>query len=431
MVASARLFPLSLSLLVLSSGALAQPSGTESTSPPAAEGQAPAPSEDAPPPAEPPAQPEEATAPGEPAPVPATPTAPGPGKSDRKRAEAFWDQADELYSGGRYREAIEQYLQAYELLEDSELLYSIATTYQQLENWQECVNYMDRFLAKARHGPKRDRAANARKSCDARISRDQLLIIESDPPAAKVYIDDRSKGVRGSTPFRNYVRPGAHIVWVELPGYEPIRQEIEVQVKEPFRINVAMRRVTHVGWMFVDCTITGAKVFIDGKNVGLSPFKEPLSYPDGRHQVVVERDGYTRFDKHVSVHKGETTVVDAYLVRTEFIGTWRTSIGWTANVVGLLSLAGGVVAWQFADREFNDTDRYDELAGYEKLGHGVGGGLLGLGFALIVWDRARDVIIDEHRNPDYSKPPEPTQAHRQAPVVPALTPTGLGLSFEF
>jgi hypothetical protein len=392
------------------------------------------PTEDAPAPA--PATPEAAPAEAAPAAPVAAPAAnPGLSPGDQARADRYWDEGEQFYGQGRYKEAIEKFSLAFEILQDVNLLYSIAVSYQQLERWQECVNFMDRFLEKAPVGPKRDRAQNARKSCDARIVRDQLLIIESDPPGARVFVDDKN-AMRGQTPFRTYVRPGAHKVWIEADGFEPIAQDIEVQVKEPFRINAVLTRIQNIGYLFVDSTIIGATVYINGKNVGLTPFKEALTYPAGRHQVIVERDGYTRFDAHVSVEKGATTTVDAYVFRTEFVPTWRTGVGWTANILGVLSIAGGIVAWQFADGgfgdgEFNDTDSFDQLALYEVIGYSVGGTLLAAGTGLIIWDRARDVVLDKDRNPDYGKPAGGSESGGAAPgaLAPGVGFRGFGFQF--
>lgn len=324
--------------------------------------------------------------------------------ADQKRADDLKGEANILFRDGRYKEAIEKFQRAFEIVRDIELLYNIGVSYQNLEAWQECVSFMERYLEKAAVGPKRDRAENTRKSCEARIERDQELTIESTPPGAKVYIDDRARGVVGTTPFRNYVKPGSHRIWVELDGYEPTDQTIEVQKATPFRMNVQLSQVQNRGWLFVDCTVIDATVYIDGKNVGLTPFQAPLAYGAGSHQVVVERDGYTRFSAQVKVDKGRLARVDAHLVQTEHNSSWRSPLGWTMNVLGILAIGGGVTAFFFAEEEFNDTDKFKELALYEKLGYGVGGGLLALGTTLIIWDKARDVIADEHKNPKYGEP---------------------------
>ncbi len=268
--------------------------------------------------------------------------------ADQKRADDLKNEANILFRDGRYKEAIEKFQRAFEIVRDIELLYNIGVSYQNLEAWQECVSFMERYLEKAAVGPKKDRAENARKSCEARIERDQELTIESTPPGAKVFIDDRARGVVGTTPFRNYVKPGSHRIWVELDGYEPTDQTIEVQKATPFRMNVQLSQVQNRGWLFVDCTVIDATVYIDGKNVGLTPFQAPLAYGAGSHQVVVERDGYTRFSSQIKVEKGRLARVDAHLVQTEHNSSWRSPLGWTMNVLGLLAIGGGVTAYFFA-----------------------------------------------------------------------------------
>jgi tetratricopeptide (TPR) repeat protein len=416
----ARLVAVGLIAILGVPAALAQPAG-----------------EDAPPPAAP-AAPTPA-----PAPPPAVPAVTAPPKvvltpeaeaqlsaADKTRADALRREATTLFSNGRYKEAIEKFRQAFEINQDIDLLYSIAVSYQNLEAWQECVNFMERYLEKAPVGPKRDRADNTRISCDARIERDQQLIIESDPPGARVFLDDKARGTVGTTPFRNYVRPGKHKVWVELDGYQPVMQDIEIQKAEPFRMNLVLRREQNAGWLFVDSTVIQARVYIDGKNVGLTPFKQPLAYGAGLHQVVVERDGYTRYNQQVMVNKGQVKVVDAYIVRAENFTSWRTPVGWTLNVVGALAIGGGITAWQFADKEFNDTDEFDQLALYEKLGYGIGGGLLAIGTTLVIWDQFRDVVLDEHKNPDYKKPVSKPR-DGEAPVGIGVGPSGVTFGFTF
>jgi hypothetical protein len=349
--------------------------------------------------------------------------------ADRERASRLEQEANQLYGEGRYKEAIEKYRLSHEITGDPNLLYSIAVAYQQLEAWQECVSNMEKYLEKAPPGPKRDRAENTMKSCDARIVQDQRFTIESDPSGASVFLDTRERSM-GSTPVTTFVRPGKHTIWVELPGYEPVQQDVEVQTKEPFRLALTLQRIQNVGWLYVDCNIIDATVFIDGKNVGLTPFKEPLAYPAGRHQVVVDRDGFTRFDQHVGVDKGKIATVDAKMVPRFTPSTWRSPVGWTANVLGALSIAGGIVFWQLADKEYNDTQKFKDYAFYEKLGYGVGGGLLAVGTGLIIWDAVRDEVPAEQRNPSYGEPAK-VPATASIRVVPLLGARSIGFGVTF
>jgi hypothetical protein len=354
--------------------------------------------------------------------------------ADEARASGLKGEGNKFYKAGRYKEAIERFQMSFDINQDANLLYSIGVSYQQLEAWQECVNFMERYLEKAPVGAKRDRATNTRKSCDARIETDQQLIITSDPPGARVFMDDKGRGVQGQTPFRTDVRPGKHTIWIERSGYEPVKQEIEVQKKEPFRLNVRLERFKNSGWIYVDSSVIDARVYVDGKNVGLTPFQEPLAYGSGAHQIVVERDGYNRFAQHVTVKKGQVTTVDAYVTRTEHLNSWRTPIGWTMNVFGIIAIGGGITAYLFNDvvdgGRFNDTDEFDELALYEKLGYGIGGGLLALGTSFIIWDKVRDVIDVEHRNPKYGDPVKLPDVNASLPNI-GVGPRGVSLGWTF
>lgn len=350
-------------------------------------------------------------------------------EADKQRASALNAEARALYRDGRYKEAIEKFRRAYEINLSVKLLYTIGVGYKNLQAWRECVNYIEQYLERAPVGPKRDRAEIERKACQGFIKTDQKLMIESEPSPAQVYIDDHSR-VQGTTPFQTNLAPGKYKIWVEKKGFDPFEREIQVQEKEPFRLNVTMQRVQNQGWLFIDSSVIDARVYIDGKNVGLTPFLKPLPYGAGQHQIVVERDGYTRFNTQINVQKGKVATVDAHLVRTENFSTWRTGLGWTFNVIGVLAVGGGVTAWQFADQEFNDTDKYKDLALYEKLGYGVGGGLLLVGTSLLIWDKARDEILDEHKNKDYGNPVK-TPTAKATPIHFGISPNGVAFGFRF
>ncbi|MGK0360456.1 MAG: hypothetical protein ACI9U2_002769 [Bradymonadia bacterium] len=357
--------------------------------------------------------------------LPVTPTL---SPADKKRALELKSEGSKLYAQGRYKEAIDKFSRAFAINLNIDLHYNIGVSYEQLEAWQECVSFLDRYIAKAPISPKKDRAANKRKSCEARLQTDQTIMIASTPKGATIYIDDKSTGVKGATPYTGTLPPGQHQVWIELDGHEPVSQTIDVQQGAPFSLNLQLRKFANQGWLFVDASIIDAQVYIDGKNVGLTPFEAPLPSEAGVHQVVVQRDGFTRFSTQVTVVKGRLSRVDAYVSQTETTNTWRTSLGWTLEVVGFLAVAGGVTAFFFAEEEFNDTDKFKDLALYEKIGYGAGGGLMVIGTALLIWDAARDVIAEKDRNKKYG---EPVKIGTPTAFRFGAGPTGVGFGFSF
>jgi len=352
-------------------------------------------------------------------------------KADKAKSAELVKEARRMYSSGRYEQAIAKFEEAYRISKDAQILYSMAVSHQQLRDWETCVSVMEEFIAKTPPGPDPilDRARNTRDLCEARIESDQALSITTLPAGARVYVGNRNAGVKGQTPLTMTLRPGKHRVWIELDGYAPVMQDIEVQKREPFTLTVTLTERQDQGWLFVDATVKGAKVFVDGQQIGETPFGGPRQLDVGVHQVTVEREGYTRINASSLVEQGQLATVDAYMTQTDTDSGWRSNLGGAAVGLGALAVAGGVVAMVFANDEFNDTDEFETLAGWERLGYGVGGGLMAVGISLIVWDLSRDVIDPAHKNPAYGRP---VQRPAAAPTTRLMVgPGGLGLGGSF
>lgn len=350
-------------------------------------------------------------------------------KADELRREAF-----RLYSSGLYEQSIAKFKEAYGLSKDPDLLYSMAVSHQQLRDWESCVAVMEDFIAKTPPGPDPtlDRARNIRDLCEARIETDQTLSIVTVPAGANVYVDNKNTGVKGQTPVTMTLRPGKHRIWIELDGYESVMQDIEVQKREPFNLSVTLKEERDLGWLHVDATVKGATVFVDGQTLGKTPFGPPRQFPAGPHQIIVEREGYTRFTGTPIVERGQLARVDAYMVQTDAGSTWRTNLGVASTILGALAVGGGVTAMVFANDEYNDTEDFETLAGLERLGYGVGGGLMAVGVSLIVWDLSRDVIDPDHENPEYGRPVSRPTPGAAAPTTRLMIgPGGLGLGGTF
>lgn len=355
-------------------------------------------------------------------------------EADAQRQEASLNKADQLrregnqlYSQGRYREAIAQFEASLKLKADIELFYSIGVSYQQIEVWNSCIYWMDQYLQKASDEAKRGRAINARKNCQSRIDVDQKIIVESNPTNAKVYLDDKRAGVVGMTPYERDISPGPHKIWVEMDGYELFYQNFIVSKKEPFKIKVQLSELKQYGFLYVDCNIKGAHIFVEGKNVGITPMTEPIKYHEGKFQVTLTKDGYSSSERIVEVSSGRIKSVDAVLIPLFTPSGWRSVVGWTFLVSSvILGTAGAIASVKLANEEYNDTDEFKKYADYEKMSYWIGGGVAALSLSLIIWDAAREEIPENDINLNYKKPiklPQRSAGRFQ------LNPLGFSLSF--
>ena len=320
------------------------------------------------------------------------------------------------YRNGNYQLAIQKFKELYRLTDDSDVLYDLALTYQVLRKWDECVGYMGRFLKEAPNNPKKDRALNTQQSCEARRAGSHLLPIETDPPGADVYFDNRKTPIQGQTKFAARVQVGVKRIWLELVGYEPVIKDIEIRKDEPMVLRVVLQRRIDTGWLYVDSNVRDAQVYLDGKPLQLTPFLRPVAVSAGPHQLKVMRDGFAPFHGQPIVERFLMTRVDVPLGKSQDSSTWRSSVGWTSTVVGVLAMVGGAVATHRANQYYSDTPEFDKIVGYERLGYGLGAGLTALGGSLLLWEYFHDNLLDSERNDLYGQPmetPDPPTGARQ------------------
>jgi hypothetical protein len=320
-----------------------------------------------------------------------------------ERIRSLRREAGQLYKNGAYDVAAQRLQQLFEMTDDPTYLFELAITYQQLYDWEKCVGYMGRYLETAPEGPKKDRARNIQQSCKVRQQGSQTLIIETEPRGANVYLGNRKTVIQGQTPFQAQRPTGVERVWLELEGYEPEIKDIQIRKDEPMRLRVILRKRVDLGWLFVDSTVVDAQVYLDGKALQLTPFDAPISVRAGWHQVKVQREGFTPLTERIKIDPFLLSRVDAQLARSSQVKTWRSNAGMLSVIFGVLGVIGGGTAMYLANDEYNDTAKFDELVGYQDLGYGVGGALIGVGTSLLLWDSLRDSVLDSDKNPDYGR----------------------------
>lgn len=319
-----------------------------------------------------------------------------PSEDDKARARAFYEEGQALFKKELYSAAIENFRKAHEIIPHPVNLYNIARAYEKLGDADNCVKmyeeYLD-FYKRKNNGKDPSDVVDVRAS----IAKCQLLqrpavTIESDPPGASIYLDDKGKLV-GQTPFTVKLDPGKYKLFLNLDGHVPFEQDLEVRPGQPLTLRFKLEKFQRVGNIRVKANVRGASLFIDGRNVGLTPYTELITVDEGPHQIAVSKDEYVPFNKEVKVTVNETVEVVSELYLREAPYTWKGYVGWTAIVLGLGAGVGGVLAGGEADKYFKDTDDFDKWATLQKVGYGVGGTLIGAGILLVVLEATDTSII--------------------------------------
>ena len=156
--------------------------------------------------------------------------------------------------------------------------------------------------------------------------------VTANVPGAEVWMD----GVKqGEAPLDiNNAEPGSHIIEVRAPGYAPRQQQVSVNAGSATVVSMTLQEgagttatppgagggVPAAGsaLLSVRTREPDARVSIDGAFIGTSPVEQQVS--PGEHFIIVEKEGFARFERRVSVKAGQTEVVDAEM---RSIGTVR------------------------------------------------------------------------------------------------------------
>lgn len=239
-----------------------------------------------------------------------------------QQARRHFTEGIEHFREHRYREAIQSFTLALQLVPSADLHYNIARAHEELSEYEEAIQHYQNYL--------RDRV---------------------DPP-------DRPQVER-------------HI--------EQLRERAEAA-----RQQAASQPTT--GTLRLTANRAGADVELDGEDAGTSPWEETREVSPGRHSLSLSREGYVPFRSEVSVEAGVPTAAYADLVpetryraiRSDRIFTWIT---WGLGVAALgASIGLGVEA---LSRQQTDLDDARTWAAYSDvfLGSAIGLGVVGL----ILW----------------------------------------------
>src|SRR3954469_19452480 len=156
-------------------------------------------------------------------------SAPDPTSEAGKRAEgkARYERGAEAYSAGRFKDAIDLFLQADALAPSAALSFNIARAYEKIGDDASTLQWFRDFRRRApdaKNGPEVDERIHALEGVLAKKGVQQVTIL-SRPLGATVIVDEQPVGV---TPFTGQLAPGTHRVVLWLRGYAESEQKLEL-----------------------------------------------------------------------------------------------------------------------------------------------------------------------------------------------------------
>lgn len=155
--------------------------------------------------------------------------APDPTSVEAKQAEgrARYERGVEAYSAGRFKDAIDLFLQADSLAPSAALSFNIARAYEKIGDDAASLQWYRDFRRRApdaKNGDEVDGRIHALEGVLAKKGVQQLTIF-STPTGATVIVDGQPLGV---TPYTGQLRPGAHELVLSLRGHADATQTVEL-----------------------------------------------------------------------------------------------------------------------------------------------------------------------------------------------------------
>ncbi len=142
------------------------------------------------------------------------------------------------------------------------------------------------------------------------VAQGGAIKVLSNVAAAHVFLDGKDMGQQ-PVELKD-VKPGEHIIEVKSEGY--------VNREEPVVVNAGSSTVLKIDLnpeaktearLKVSSPVPDADVYVDGASVGKVPVDMPIAA--GEHFVIVQLDGYKKFEATVRVEAGQTQTVPAVL----------------------------------------------------------------------------------------------------------------------
>ena len=269
-----------------------------------------------------------------------------------KKAQQAFDQAQMDYLAGKYDEAAQGFQDAYSARQFPQFLYNVGAAFHMKGKktndaaaYEKAVEFYRKYLAEDPQASDKAKVEKAIGVLEAEIKRLKdagaqptpqaapsaevqnlgdvqvrgLIVVESEPSNATIYLDDKKNGPHATTPWSGSLT-GEHKIIIEKRGYKVAEKVVVADPSKLFVLSAVMAEEDYLGWLEVTSNVPGAEIFIDDKEIG-AVGRTPLSQniKPGKHTIWISADGYDEYKEEVEVIAGETHTVKAQL-RGEPVG---------------------------------------------------------------------------------------------------------------
>ncbi len=238
---------------------------------------------------------------------------------DSYTGDEYFTLAEDSYEMGDFERARDYYIKAVGLLKDGTTL---AKAHERLAfiyaAFGEQDKVFDEFVSSLKLDPSlmldpelvSPKVYEAFVKARDEVVREGILVVNSDPPGAEVFLEGESIG---EAPVRKeHVKEGDYALRLVKTGYEVC--DGSVTIKKDVTLTVDEKLIRARGSLSVTTSPPGVQVVFDGRSAGTSPIQlENVS--GGTHTVSLKREYFEPFEVTVELEKGEAASFSAELKR--------------------------------------------------------------------------------------------------------------------
>ena len=157
-----------------------------------------------------------------------------------------------------------------------------------------------------------------------------LVVIDSKPQGATIYLNDKRSGPFGTTPWHGSLESKPVRLILESKGWKAEERQISPRSDKLIDVYIALSEEHYLGWIEISSNVVGADLFIDRKDIGAigrTPFTGQLK--PGKHTIFLEKFGYQPLQQEIDVPAG--TAMQHNLTMQKSQAGWVTITGKTTE----------------------------------------------------------------------------------------------------
>ena len=276
---------------------------------------------------------------------------------DAKTEEArkHFDVAQGLYNKGDYAAASAEFMAAYAARPFPAFLFNAAVCEEKQRNLPKAIELFTLYLQNAADAPDKDDVEKRVVALKAEVDRQAsptptsqpaaapvlpeaktkgLVIVDSKPAGASIYLDNKHKAPIGVTPWNGELE-GKHTIILELKGFKTAKQDVQPTQEKGWYYWFGLSEEHYLGWLEVRANVDKALVYLDRKQGGSIGSTTYLgNVQPGKHTIIVSKEGYRDWKKDVDIERGKPHQLEAVLEPAP-IGFIRIRTGDTSEGAGV------------------------------------------------------------------------------------------------